>query len=124
MALEQLFTTWLSDIKRNNRHLLLIQAGWRSRPTARLEQVSSIVYHDSAMLSGEVATKVMQSRWDEIRGANTGQSRTSTWDAIRQKHERNQTVKSQTEDRGDDRSYEQAKFDEMLERERNLSKGT
>ncbi|KAF5312498.1 hypothetical protein D9619_003253 [Psilocybe cf. subviscida] len=39
-----------------------------------------------------------RSKWDEIRNANSGTARNSTWDAIRQKHERTSTKESSKKD--------------------------
>ncbi|KAG6888677.1 hypothetical protein C0995_006667 [Termitomyces sp. Mi166 len=68
------------------------------------------------------------SKWDQIRAANARPSTNSSWDALRQSHERTR-VPSMTSapdsiafqrSRDEDRAAEQAKFDEMLERERNI----
>jgi len=70
------------------------------------------------------------SKWDQIRAVNSRLSTNSSWDAIRQNHERARVATSSAtgeggdEDfertRGDDRAAEQARFDELLEKERNI----
>ena len=60
-------------------------------------------------------------RWDELRAANIKQAgRNSSWDALRQSHERERiadgTDASQSTE--NDRAQEQAQFDAMLEAER------
>lgn len=67
------------------------------------------------------------SKWDQIRAANSRTSTNSSWDALRQKHERarmppSPSARSETFERtrGGDRAAEQAKFDELLEKERNM----
>jgi len=66
------------------------------------------------------------SKWDQIR-ANAATSTSSSWDALRQKHEKSRLQKpntvptNQNTDREqDDRAAEQAQFDALLERERKL----
>ncbi|KAI0348502.1 hypothetical protein BDW22DRAFT_1350728 [Trametopsis cervina] len=70
----------------------------------------------------------VSSRWDQIRAANAKGGKTSTWDALRQGHERNQTsnsdnlhptqVPTATNSADAERMREQAQFDAMLEAER------
>jgi hypothetical protein len=71
------------------------------------------------------------SKWEQIRAANSRTSRNSSWDAIRQGHERKRAVDpgNKLEDdhvHGADQSRyencaeEQAKFDALLEKERNI----
>lgn len=67
------------------------------------------------------------SKWDQIR-TNATPSTSSSWDALRQKHEKSQLQQSRTaptnqntERQPDDRASEQAQFDALLERERKLS---
>ncbi|KAG5654105.1 hypothetical protein H0H81_007519 [Sphagnurus paluster] len=68
------------------------------------------------------------SKWDQIRAANSRTTPHSSWDALRQNHERARVspegASSATPEfertRGDDRALEQAKFDELLEKERNM----
>ncbi|GLB36238.1 hypothetical protein LshimejAT787_0305260 [Lyophyllum shimeji] len=65
------------------------------------------------------------SKWDQIRAANSRTSPNSSWDALRQKHERARVPPpsgSETFERtrSEDRAAEQAKFDELLDRERNI----
>ena len=64
-------------------------------------------------------TDVSKGRWAEIRAASTPTS-TSTWDHIRQAHERPKERQLQQSDI-DDRQTEQAKFDALLEAERKMS---
>ncbi|KAG6842578.1 hypothetical protein C0991_000104 [Blastosporella zonata] len=71
-------------------------------------------------------------KWDQIRTVNSHTSTNSSWDALRQNHERSRvpssTTASQSADDTDafqrscdnDRAAEQAKFNELLERERNI----
>lgn len=60
-------------------------------------------------------------RWDDIRTANARNvGRNSSWDALRQKHERDRVAGTEeasfwTEN---DRTQEQAQFDAMVEEER------
>jgi len=70
-------------------------------------------------------------RWDQIRSANSRKSSNSSWDVIRQNHERTRILHSSSNDgqteggvdeRNDDRAAEQARFNAMLEKERNISK--
>ncbi|KAG6829383.1 hypothetical protein H0H92_004651 [Tricholoma furcatifolium] len=70
-----------------------------------------------------------QSKWDQIRAGNSRTSTQSSWDALRQNHERSRVPSPATSGSGptgfqrsrdEDRALEQAKFDEMLERERNI----
>jgi len=71
-----------------------------------------------------------QSTWDQIRAANSHTARSSSWDVLRQSHER-----ARVQQRGDiadiipdtnvtgdasDRAIEQARFDALLEKERNF----
>lgn len=72
------------------------------------------------------------SRWDEIRAANARTSRASSWDTLRQQHERGQNTDyvqqpaspANTPTSADlERAQEQARFDAMLEAERRLSRG-
>ncbi|KAH6917295.1 hypothetical protein BKA70DRAFT_1555834 [Coprinopsis sp. MPI-PUGE-AT-0042] len=68
--------------------------------------------------------------WDRIRAANTKQARQSSWDSLRQTHERTNIPTAQKQassaEQGNrfyddtDRAAEQAKFDELLEKERNF----
>lgn len=61
-------------------------------------------------------------RWDEIRAANARNAgRSSSWDALRQGHERSQIAGSSDAasfSAENDRAREQAQFDAMLEAER------
>jgi len=67
------------------------------------------------------------SKWDQIRAANSRTSTHSSWDALRQKHERARLPPSPPSGsetfertRGGDRAAEQAEFDELLDKERNM----
>jgi len=62
------------------------------------------------------------SRWAEIRAANGNVVGHSSWDRLRQKHERARTEPgdSSTGAPEVDRATEQARFDAMLEKERNM----
>lgn len=66
------------------------------------------------------------SKWDQIRASNTVASRSSTWDTLRQKHEKPQTQKPQNdsprrnENASDGQTLDQAQFDALLDKERNL----
>ncbi|KAF5377435.1 hypothetical protein D9615_005322 [Tricholomella constricta] len=67
------------------------------------------------------------SKWDQIRAVNSRTSTNSSWDALRQNHERARVPASPTSmnegferTRAEDRAAEQAKFDELLEKERNM----
>jgi len=70
------------------------------------------------------------SSWDAIRKANS-QAKESTWDNLRQRHERANLPNAVREDQStteysqpvnDERTAEQAKFDALLEAERNMSR--
>jgi len=61
-------------------------------------------------------------RWEQIRAANartTGQN--SSWDALRQKHERSIISASSANERDDNVSDEQARFDAMVEADKKNS---
>lgn len=68
------------------------------------------------------------SRWDEIRAANARGAKPSSWDTLRQGHERTKgqvsdnlisnQAPSMTNDADAERAQEQARFDAMLEAER------
>lgn len=67
------------------------------------------------------------SKWEQIRAANSRTSRNSSWDAIRQGHERRRVVDpgsnndfDAAQTRHEDRATEQAKFNALLEKERNI----
>jgi len=66
------------------------------------------------------------SRWDQIRTATSDTTTSSSWDTLRQKHEKMRVQKSsintdrQTNAQADDRTAEQARFDVLLEKERNI----
>lgn len=66
------------------------------------------------------------SRWDQIRTATSDTTTSSSWDTLRQKHEKTRVQKSsintdrQTNVQADDRTAEQARFDVLLEKERNI----
>ncbi|THV04849.1 hypothetical protein K435DRAFT_961581 [Dendrothele bispora CBS 962.96] len=66
------------------------------------------------------------SKWDEIRALNSNKAPVSSWDALRQKHERAQipastgTPPPPQPDRDVDRAQAQAEFDAMVEKERNM----
>ena len=63
----------------------------------------------------------LDSRWDEIRAANARNTgRQSSWDALRQNHERDRVQKAEGES-GSERAQEQARFDAMLEAEEEKS---
>ncbi|KAF5375240.1 hypothetical protein D9758_000189 [Tetrapyrgos nigripes] len=69
-------------------------------------------------------TQKQSHRWDEIRSVNSNKAPASSWDALRQKHERNQippTAGSPPQtDADQDRVQAQAEFDAMVDRERNM----
>lgn len=74
-----------------------------------------------------------KNRWEEIRAANARSAGyVSSWDAIRQRYERNRMPSSTSSQSNgppssatDDRAAEQAKFDAILEAERRRgSEGT
>ncbi|KAL9716156.1 hypothetical protein Ac2012v2_000601 [Leucoagaricus gongylophorus] len=66
------------------------------------------------------------SRWDQIRTANATTTASSSWDALRQQHEKthvqrhNTHADQHTNTQTDDRITEQARFDALLEKERNI----
>jgi len=66
------------------------------------------------------------SKWQQIRAANSRTSTNSSWDAIRQSHERKRIDDPSSDHHGagltryEDRSAEQAKFEALLEKERNI----
>lgn len=71
-------------------------------------------------------------RWDEIRAANAA-AKPSSWDAIRQRHERATAAADKRRSAGTatnaedqtelDRAQEQARFDAVLEAERKIARG-
>jgi hypothetical protein len=72
---------------------------------------------------------VSSNKWEQIRAANSHTSRNSSWDSIRQSHERSRIINPGNTDDNDyetrqtryeDRAEEQAKFDALLEKERNI----
>ena len=77
------------------------------------------------------APNVPSTTWERIRAANAKQAQPSSWDSLRQNHERtriseSKRQRSSTGEEGNrfyddtDRAAEQAKFDELLEKERNF----
>ncbi|KIP03123.1 hypothetical protein PHLGIDRAFT_130332 [Phlebiopsis gigantea 11061_1 CR5-6] len=64
------------------------------------------------------------SRWDEIRTANSRNGRTSSWDALRQKHERASATDNVQNTRSPESegAQEQARFDALLDAERNYGR--
>ncbi|KAL4253211.1 hypothetical protein ABKN59_004725 [Abortiporus biennis] len=87
------------------------------------QQTSQQVAPQSRPTSAKPASK-----WDEIRASNNG-AKTSSWDALRQGHERNTlpegvSIQSPTLNTDDERAREQARFDALLEAERRLSRGS
>lgn len=60
-----------------------------------------------------------ESKWDQIRTANSRSAGNSSWDALRQSHEKTQLAKA-GERSGPEQVDEQAQFDAMLEKERNM----
>jgi hypothetical protein len=66
------------------------------------------------------------SKWDQIRAVNSRTINNSSWDTLRQNHERERVANSSNtgddpeQIRGDDRAAEQARFDALLEKERNI----
>jgi len=91
-----------------------------SSPTASHEASSNTMRTDAL-----APLTVSSSKWEQIR-ANSNVSRNSSWDAIRQSHERNHVINPGDTDncdyetRYEDRAKEQAKFDALLEKERNI----
>lgn len=73
-----------------------------------------------------------QTSWDRIRRANANGAQQSSWDAIRQNHEKAemqrrpppQSQSTSDSPARDSRAEEQAKFDAMLEKERNFRSNT
>ncbi|KAF8898644.1 hypothetical protein BD779DRAFT_1484933 [Infundibulicybe gibba] len=58
------------------------------------------------------------SKWDQIRALNSRTAGHSSWDTLRQNHERARMSTKNSEE-PTDRAMEQAQFDDMLEKERN-----
>ena len=83
---------------------------------------------NTARTNAVAPSTASSSKWEQIRAANSHASRNSSWDAIRQNHERNHINPGNTDDydyetrrtRYEDRAEEQAKFDALLEKERNI----
>ncbi|EMD42227.1 hypothetical protein CERSUDRAFT_110760 [Gelatoporia subvermispora B] len=68
-----------------------------------------------------------RTRWDELRVANARNvASDSSWESLRQIHERQQVSTSQPDDQPemDERALEQAKFDALLEEERRKAMGS
>ncbi|KAG0708957.1 hypothetical protein DFH29DRAFT_842741 [Suillus ampliporus] len=84
------------------------------------------ICHPDIFAAGSTQATQPKNRWEEIRAANARSSGyVSSWDTIRQRHERNRlpnSTSSQSNDpplsATDDRAAEQAKFDTILEAER------
>lgn len=77
------------------------------------------------------APTTASSRWDQIRAANARNPGTSSWDTLRQSHERVSVQRSQfgvstnpDEFARNDQATEQARFDALLEQERNFGQPT
>ncbi|KAG6820115.1 hypothetical protein H0H93_005262 [Arthromyces matolae] len=87
---------------------------------------SPIETSPSSPSTSDIQQLSVKSKWDQIRAANTRASTNSSWDALRQSHERSRLPPSDPDfdvsrrTRDQERAVEQAKFDEMLERERNI----
>ncbi|KZP31245.1 hypothetical protein FIBSPDRAFT_1037698 [Athelia psychrophila] len=79
----------------------------------------------SANGSETAASSAVHSRWEDIRVANARKSkRSSSWDALREGHERSADVASADDapfTADNDRAREQAQFDAMLDAERRKS---
>lgn len=66
------------------------------------------------------------SKWDQIRAVNAATTTSSSWDALRQRHEKPRAQDSDMataqnpNEQVDDRTAEQARFDALLEKERNF----
>jgi hypothetical protein len=73
-------------------------------------------------LAGTMSS-IPRDRWEQIRAANARRTeQSSSWDALRQRHERARLQASDASDDGaGDRAREQAKFDAMLVEERRKS---
>ncbi|KAK7463677.1 hypothetical protein VKT23_005617 [Stygiomarasmius scandens] len=69
-------------------------------------------------------TQKSSSKWNEIRALNSNKAPASSWDVLRQKHERTQVPSSsptpQSVDSDSERARAQADFDAMVDRERNM----
>ncbi|KAF8976448.1 hypothetical protein BDQ17DRAFT_1441108 [Cyathus striatus] len=80
---------------------------------------------DASYLPVATQQQKQVSKWDELRAINEHATKRSSWDTLRQQHERNHTGEK-PEDHNDcfkmekDRTTEQAEFDALLDKERNF----
>lgn len=89
-------------------------------------RIGSAICHSDIFAAPSPQATQPKNRWEEIRAANARSAGyVSSWDTIRQRHERNRlpyptsSPSNDTPSSGmDDRTVEQAKFDAMLEAER------
>jgi hypothetical protein len=89
-------------------------------------RIGCAICHPDIFAAASPQATQPKNRWEEIRAANARSvGYASSWDAIRQRHERNRLPNSTSSPRNDppssgmdDRTAEQAKFDAILEAER------
>ncbi|EGO03506.1 hypothetical protein SERLA73DRAFT_175014 [Serpula lacrymans var. lacrymans S7.3] len=92
----------------------------RPRPSVNESANATVITETSS----NTAASQPAARWNEIRAANArAAGQQSSWDAIRQKHERNRLPNSSSNTVVDERALEQAKFDAMIEAERRKGTG-
>ncbi len=122
--------------------LTAVRLHLKSRPLARRNKrhlsVSLIVapsqIHGIVRLKASVTARDNsnpRSRWEEIRAASARKAQTSSWDALRQDHERaavSDNVQSASipfplNGVDPERAQEQARFDALLEAERKMARG-
>ncbi|KAI0734516.1 hypothetical protein C8Q72DRAFT_806581 [Fomitopsis betulina] len=99
------------------------EEGWASEPVSG-DQPTNIPTSVSrpAPISAAAAAEAnrQKGRWDEIRAINARGAQQSTWDVLRQGHERNQIDRSQG-GQSSEKLDEQAQFDALLEAERRMA---
>jgi hypothetical protein len=89
-------------------------------------RVGSVICRPDNLAAASPQAAQPKNRWEEIRAANARSvGYVSSWDAIRQRHERSRLPNSTSSPSNDppsygmdDRTAEQAKFDAILEAER------
>ncbi|KIM67229.1 hypothetical protein SCLCIDRAFT_1210739 [Scleroderma citrinum Foug A] len=108
-----------SDTDVDNSHTM-------ERPEVSFE---SQKHSDAAGSGAENQSSTPKNRWDEIRAANArGVGQYSTWDAIRQRHERHKisspssATNGVANDEEEDRMAARARFEAMIEAERRIGR--
>ncbi|KAK0506179.1 hypothetical protein EDD18DRAFT_20996 [Armillaria luteobubalina] len=118
-------------IKTPRRVLLTLQHQIQNHIPMNLHQPLDTAPCHSSRLRRRQRPQQHYSRWDQIRAANARNPGTSSWDTLRQSHERVSVQRSQfgvstnpDEFARNDQATEQARFDALLEQERNFGQPT